>query len=78
MRDDYPKEEFAALCEKCQAEMYQKAKEFGGQVSGEHGIGRVRVDALADFMGPEMIALFRGIKKAFDPNGILNPGKVIR
>ncbi|MBQ8662435.1 MAG: FAD-binding oxidoreductase [Eubacterium sp.] len=78
MRDDMDKAIFEKNCPQCMKELYAKAKEFGGQVSGEHGIGRARVAALEEHMGPEMIALFNGIKNAFDPKRIMNPGKVIR
>jgi len=77
MRDDMDPVVFADRYPKLMAEMYAKAKEMGGQVSGEHGIGHARVRALANHMGPDMIALFRGIKDVFDEKHILNPGKVI-
>lgn len=57
-------------------ELYDKAREFGGQVSGEHGIGFVKQPYLAESLGPDLIELMAGIKKVFDPTGILNPGKV--
>ncbi len=57
--------------------LYDKARELGGQVSGEHGIGFMKKSYLEESAGPSAIALMRGIKKAFDPNNILNPGKVI-
>ncbi len=47
---------------------------LGGTLSGEHGDGRLRVDALESVFGPELVELFRSIKTAFDPAGILNPG----
>ena len=47
---------------------------LGGTLSGEHGDGRLRADALESVFGPELMALFRDIKVAFDPAGILNPG----
>ncbi|MBN2151099.1 MAG: FAD-binding protein [Candidatus Lokiarchaeota archaeon] len=57
--------------------LYDKARELGGQVSGEHGIGFMKKSYLAESAGPVAIELMRGIKKVFDPNNILNPGKVI-
>lgn len=77
MKDELDWDTFHEKCAVCLKEMYEKAKEFGGQVSGEHGIGFVRTQALADFQGEAMIRLFEGIKRVFDPNYILNPGKVI-
>ncbi len=47
---------------------------LGGTLSGEHGDGRLRADALDSVFGPELVALFREIKAAFDPAGLLNPG----
>jgi glycolate oxidase len=52
------------------------ALELGGTITGEHGVGSLKVDLLARQIGDVSLALHRGIKKAFDPNGILNPGKV--
>ncbi len=46
-------------------------------VSGEHGIGYAKKEYLYKQAGERQIGLMRGIKKAFDPYGILNPGKVI-
>jgi FAD/FMN-containing dehydrogenase len=47
---------------------------LGGTLSGEHGDGRLRAGALESVFGPELTTLFRDIKAAFDPSGILNPG----
>ncbi|WP_432663616.1 FAD-binding oxidoreductase [Wukongibacter baidiensis] len=56
--------------------MYSKAKELGGKVSGEHGIGYAKMPFLQESMGEKGIELLRNIKLAFDPKSILNPGKV--
>jgi glycolate oxidase len=45
-----------------------------GAVSAEHGIGRAKKKYFAELEDPTKLALMRGIKKVFDPNGILNPG----
>lgn len=58
-------------------EMYAKAKELQGQVSGEHGIGFAKKPYLQDSLGEVQLQLMRQIKQVFDPNGILNPGKVV-
>jgi len=49
---------------------------LGGAVSGEHGIGTAKLAAYADLEDPVKLELMRRIKAAFDPYGILNPGKV--
>ncbi len=77
MRDDMDPEVFKERYEALMYELYDKASEMGGQVSGEHGIGHARVKYLEKQMGPEMVGLFRGIKAVFDEKNILNPGKVI-
>jgi len=59
------------------ADLYAKARELRGQVSGEHGIGFAKKPYLAESLSPEIRALMRGIKQTFDPKNILNPGKVI-
>lgn len=56
--------------------MYAKAKEFGGEVSGEHGIGIAKKPYLEETKGSEYMALLKRLKLAFDPKNILNPGKV--
>ena len=53
-------------------------REFGGSFSAEHGIGRLKVGELERYAPPVELDLMRTIKRAFDPNGILNPGKVLR
>lgn len=67
------KEKVAALFEK----MYAKARELGGLVSGEHGIGYAKKQYLRESADPVQLELMRGIKGVFDPNGILNPGKIL-
>lgn len=57
-------------------ELYTKAREFGGQVSGEHGIGYVKRPYLRESLGDDVLSIMRDVKKAFDPKGILNPGKI--
>ncbi len=57
--------------------MYSKARELRGQVSGEHGIGIAKKPYLKESFTEEQHQIMRGIKAAFDPKGILNPGKVV-
>jgi len=57
-------------------DLYTKVLEWGGTVSGEHGIGIAKREYLARQVGPGGVAVMKRIKKAFDPDGILNPGKI--
>ncbi len=57
-------------------ELYEDCRARGGVISGEHGIGLVKKAYLAASLGPEQVALMRGLKAVFDPKGILNPGKI--
>jgi FAD/FMN-containing dehydrogenase len=50
---------------------------FGGSISAEHGIGQLKRDELAEIRTPIEMDLMRRIKTAFDPAGIMNPGKVV-
>ena len=59
------------------ADLYHKAAELGGKVSGEHGIGFAKRPYLAESLSPAEQMLMQGIKQVFDPKNILNPGKVI-
>lgn len=70
-------EEWEKATEGCLKELYALSKKLGGQLSGEHGIGNGRIEYLSEFVGPRMIALYKSIKLAFDPNLVLNPGKII-
>lgn len=75
-RDNYSKEEFDEILVKVFADLYNKAYAVGGLVSGEHGIGFAKKEYMKEQLGPTQITLMNGIKKVFDPNNILNPGKV--
>jgi FAD/FMN-containing dehydrogenase len=52
-------------------------REFGGSFSAEHGIGQLKVFELERYANPVELDLMRRVKQAFDPNGIMNPGKVL-
>ncbi len=58
--------------------IYEAAIKLGGVVTGEHGVGKIRLKYLALLMDPKQEEIMRGIKKLFDPNNILNPGAAIR
>ncbi len=50
---------------------------LGGSISAEHGIGRLKIEEFAERADPVELALMRDIKRALDPSGIMNPGKVL-
>jgi len=56
--------------------MIEKGIELGGTVSGEHGIGLHKSQYLEKELGKVQIELMKRIKYAFDPKGIMNPGKI--
>ncbi|MEV6868199.1 FAD-linked oxidase C-terminal domain-containing protein [Streptosporangium subroseum] len=58
------------------AEVFQAAIDLGGTITGEHGVGAAKLPYLPAQLGAAQTALQARIKKAFDPAGILNPGKV--
>jgi glycolate oxidase len=58
-------------------ELFANAVDLGGTLSGEHGVGVLKQPYLEMALGPLAIEVMRGIKRAFDPKGILNPGKVL-
>ncbi|HIP51476.1 MAG TPA: FAD-binding protein [Campylobacterales bacterium] len=61
---------------KCIEEIFQLVVDMGGTLSGEHGIGTSKAPFMGIAFNDEEIQLFKDIKKAFDPNHILNPGKM--
>ena len=57
--------------------MYKACFSYGGTITGEHGIGKIRTEDLKLQKSEKELELMRGIKKVFDPKGLLNPGTVI-
>ncbi|MEA2268843.1 MAG: glycolate oxidase [Solirubrobacteraceae bacterium] len=57
-------------------EIFGEAIAMGGTITGEHGVGLVKLHHLERQLGADQLALMRRIKAAFDPHGILNPGKL--
>ncbi len=62
--------------EKALKELYEMTSSLGGSITGEHGVGLKRKKYLRIFLTDQEIEFMRKIKKALDPNGILNPGKI--
>lgn len=59
------------------ADLYAEVLALGGTITGEHGTGLSKRAYLEDQVGPRALAAMRAIKSALDPQGILNPGKVL-
>jgi glycolate oxidase len=76
-KDDLPDDIWEIKRAAVMDSLYNEARLLGGQISGEHGIGHAKVSFLSDRAGETQMKLMRGIKAVFDPNGILNPGKVV-
>jgi FAD/FMN-containing dehydrogenase len=57
--------------------VFAVVKKYGGSISAEHGVGVMKRDILPEYKDPLALELMRGLKKMLDPNGILNPGKVL-
>jgi glycolate oxidase len=75
LTDERNAEEMARV-EKAIDEMFEAALALGGTLSGEHGIGLIKRKYMAWQFGEEGLAFMRSIKRAVDPNNILNPGKM--
>ncbi|MEO0325007.1 MAG: FAD-binding oxidoreductase [Myxococcota bacterium] len=74
--EDLAKDAFLARTHEADAALMELVQKHRGSVSAEHGIGLLKREWLAYSRGPEELALFRALKGALDPAGILNPGKV--
>jgi len=57
--------------------VFAVVKKYGGSISAEHGVGVMKRDILSEYKDPVAMDLMRGLKTMLDPNGILNPGKVL-
>jgi FAD/FMN-containing dehydrogenase len=62
---------------KARRAIHDFVRDFGGSFSAEHGIGQLKVFELERYANPVELDLMRRVKQAFDPNGIMNPGKVL-
>jgi glycolate oxidase len=69
-------EDWPDIMEATLSDLINLAHEMGGTASGEHGLGYTKRHYLEREVGPRQVDLMKGIKAAFDPNGILNPEKV--
>jgi len=68
---------FLAFYPQVNSAVHDVVRAYDGSISAEHGIGQMKRDELAVTAPPVALDLMRRIKAAFDPNGIMNPGKVL-
>ncbi len=73
----FAKGKFLEIGETINGAVHDLVHELGGSISAEHGIGRSKREELVRFKSPVELELMQGIKRVFDPNGIMNPGKVL-
>ncbi|MBW2142529.1 MAG: FAD-binding protein, partial [Deltaproteobacteria bacterium] len=73
---DSKSQEQTATAEAALKEIFSKTLELGGTISGEHGIGVTKSAFIGMEIEPAALALMKRLKTAFDPKGILNPGKI--
>lgn len=76
LKKDMPIEVWNEIIPKLRDEIYTYIYSIGGKLSGEHGIGYKRVRLLKKFCNPIELEMMKSVKKALDPNNIMNPGKV--
>lgn len=74
--DGLPIEQFRERCVEADAELFALVARHGGSISAEHGIGLVKKPYLALTHGPALLATMRAVKRALDPDNLLNPGKI--
>jgi len=77
LKDNMTEENWHQEVPKGIRKIFEYCKSVGGTISGEHGVGFVQKDYLDVVMSSTHFDLLKGIKQAFDPKGILNPGKWI-
>ena len=71
------KEEFFARCNNVSKWVFEIVQKYNGSISAEHGVGMTKKPYLEYSRSPEEIAYMQAMKQIFDPNGIMNPGKLI-
>ena len=74
--DDLPMDEFQQRCGAVSKWVFEIVQRYGGSISAEHGVGLLKKDYLHYSRSALEVDIMRQIKLAFDPLGIMNPGKI--
>jgi len=72
------RERFLGRADSVRRAIHDLVRDFAGSFSAEHGVGRLKVPELERYASPLELELMRAVKNAFDPHGIMNPGKILR
>lgn len=75
--EDLSREEFFGRCHHVSQWVFEIVQKYQGTVSAEHGVGLLKKDYLHYSRSEAEMQLFRALKQAFDPNNIMNPGKIL-
>ena len=75
--DDLSIDAFYERCHRISPALFEAVRARHGSISAEHGVGLLKRDFLEFSRSPAEIALMRGVKGVFDPNGVMNPGKLL-
>ena len=70
--------DFHARCHAISPVLFELVAQRGGSISAEHGVGLLKRDFLGYSRSAEEIAVMRGVKNVLDPNGVMNPGKLLK
>ena len=73
---DLTDEQWKKVIDKAEGDLYRETIELGGKLTAVHGIGLLRKPFLPLNLDPHQIEILKGLKRAFDPKNILNPGKI--
>ena len=74
--ENLSKDEFFAKCATVNTWVFETVQKYNGSISAEHGVGMTKRDYLEYSRSPAEIAVMKAVKAVFDPNGIMNPGKI--
>ena len=74
--DDMSKDEFFSRCAVVNKQVFETVEKYNGSISAEHGVGMTKRDYLTYSRSPVEIEYMKAVKAVFDPNGIMNPGKI--